>query len=169
LPTWRIWARGAAIEKKDLLKARGYSWSPGELGRPRCWHRDVADADKAAEAAWLRENVVGPDQAVWELRIRPEIDSRIDVGLGVNLWNRMGGYCRTLWHALEECNRVRHSFGGAERLARVAAPQRFPFEHIPDHPPLGHIPRNSRLIRSGSAHHPCAGPPMLSAARTPRS
>jgi hypothetical protein len=81
--------------------------------------RDVADADKAAEAAWLRENVMGPDQAEWALRIRPEIDSRIDVGLGVNLWNRMGGYCRTLWHALEECNRVRHSSGGAERLARL--------------------------------------------------
>jgi len=23
-PTWRLWARDAAIEKKDLLKARGY-------------------------------------------------------------------------------------------------------------------------------------------------
>jgi DNA polymerase III subunit epsilon len=36
-PTWRLWARDAAIEKKDLLKARGYSWSPGEAGRPKCW------------------------------------------------------------------------------------------------------------------------------------
>src|SRR5262249_45414798 len=26
LPTWRLWARDAAIEKKDVLKARGYSW-----------------------------------------------------------------------------------------------------------------------------------------------
>jgi DNA polymerase-3 subunit epsilon len=32
LPSWRLWARDAAIEKKDLLKARAYSWSPGELG-----------------------------------------------------------------------------------------------------------------------------------------
>jgi DNA polymerase-3 subunit epsilon len=69
LPTWRLWARDAAIEKKDVLKARGYSWSPGESGRPRCWYRDVSDADKAAEAAWLRANVMGPDQAVWALRI----------------------------------------------------------------------------------------------------
>jgi hypothetical protein len=30
LPTWRLWARDAAIEKNDILKARGY---PGELGR----------------------------------------------------------------------------------------------------------------------------------------
>jgi DNA polymerase III epsilon subunit-like protein len=29
LPTWRLWARDAAIEKKDVLKARGYAWSPG--------------------------------------------------------------------------------------------------------------------------------------------
>jgi hypothetical protein len=61
--------RDAAIEKKDLLKARGYSWSPGESGRPRCWYRDVSDADKAAEVSWLRQSVMGPDQAVWALRI----------------------------------------------------------------------------------------------------
>jgi len=54
LPTWRLWARDAAIEKKDLLKARGYDWSPGELGRPKCWYRDVSDADKTAEVSWLR-------------------------------------------------------------------------------------------------------------------
>jgi DNA polymerase-3 subunit epsilon len=51
LLTWRIWARDATIEKKDVLKARGYAWSPGELERQRCWYRDVSDADKAAEAS----------------------------------------------------------------------------------------------------------------------
>jgi DNA polymerase-3 subunit epsilon len=69
LPTWRLWARDAAIEKKDVLKARGYAWSPGEFGRPKCWYRDVSDADKAAEVSWLQANVMGPDQAVWALRI----------------------------------------------------------------------------------------------------
>jgi DNA polymerase III subunit epsilon len=69
LPTWRLWARDAPIEKKDVLKARGYAWSPGEFGRPKCWYRDVADADKAAEAAWLRANVMGQGKAVWGLRI----------------------------------------------------------------------------------------------------
>ncbi len=69
LPTWRLWARDAAIEKKDVLKTRGYAWSPGEFGRPKCWYRDVSDAGKAAELTWLRENVMGPDQAVWALRI----------------------------------------------------------------------------------------------------
>jgi DNA polymerase III subunit epsilon len=68
-PTWRLWAKDAAIEKKDVLKARGYTWSPGEFGRPKCWYRDVSDIDKAAEATWLRENVIEPNQAVWGLRI----------------------------------------------------------------------------------------------------
>jgi DNA polymerase-3 subunit epsilon len=69
LPTWRLWARDAGIEKKDLLKARGYSWSPGEFRRPKCWYRDVSDADKDAELSWLRQNVMGPDQSVWALRV----------------------------------------------------------------------------------------------------
>jgi DNA polymerase-3 subunit epsilon len=69
LTTWRLWARDAAIEKKDVLKARGYTWSPGEFGRPKCWYRDVADADRAAEVSWLRGNVMGPDQVAWALRI----------------------------------------------------------------------------------------------------
>jgi hypothetical protein len=66
LPTWRLWARDDAIE---LLKARGYAWSPGEFGRPKCWYRDVSGADKEAEASWLRANVMGADQRVWALRI----------------------------------------------------------------------------------------------------
>lgn len=68
-PTWRLWTRDSAIETKDMLKNRGYAWSPGEFGRPRCWYRDVSDADKAAEVAWLRASVLDPDQAVWALRI----------------------------------------------------------------------------------------------------
>ena len=69
LPTWRLWARDAAIEKKDVLKNRGYAWSPGEYGRPKCWYRDVSEADKAAEVAWLRAIMLGPDQPIWALRI----------------------------------------------------------------------------------------------------
>jgi DNA polymerase III subunit epsilon len=85
LPTWRLWARDAVIVKKDVLKTRGYAWSPGEFGRPKCWYRDVSDFDKAAEVSWLRANVMGPDQAVWALRIRRGIGTRIDVGPGANV------------------------------------------------------------------------------------
>jgi hypothetical protein len=67
-PTWRLWARESTIETKDFLKNRGYIWSPGEFGRPRSWYRDVSDAGKTAEVAWLRANVIEPDQAVWALR-----------------------------------------------------------------------------------------------------
>jgi len=68
-PTWRSWARDAAIEKKDPLKARGYSWTAGKFERPKCWYRDVSDPDEAAEAAWLRTNAMGPGQPEWALRI----------------------------------------------------------------------------------------------------
>ena len=42
---------------------------PREFGRPKRWYRDVSDPDRKAEVSWLRENVMGPDQAVWALRI----------------------------------------------------------------------------------------------------
>ena len=44
LPTWRLWARNAAIEKKDVLKAQGYAlesrrvWATEMLVR-RCVRR----------------------------------------------------------------------------------------------------------------------------------
>ena len=62
-----MWARDAPFEMKDALKARGYTWSPGDFGRPRCWFRDVSDAEKLAEVAWLRANAIDPDQDVWAL------------------------------------------------------------------------------------------------------
>jgi hypothetical protein len=58
-----VMARDAAIEKKGVLKARGYAWSAGEFGRPRCWYRYVSDADRATEVSWLRANVMGSDQS----------------------------------------------------------------------------------------------------------
>jgi DNA polymerase-3 subunit epsilon len=96
-PTWRLWAKDAAIEKKDVLKARNYSWSPGVSGRPKCWYRDVADADKAAEVSWLRQNVMGPDQAVWALRITAK-DRYSDRcwGWGEPLGIALEGCCRSL-------------------------------------------------------------------------
>jgi DNA polymerase-3 subunit epsilon len=69
LPTWRLWARGAPIETKEMLKARAYKWSSGKLGRPKCWYRDVSEADRAAEVLWLRTNVMGPNDEPWGLSI----------------------------------------------------------------------------------------------------
>jgi len=82
LPSWRLWARDAAIEKKDMLKARGYAWSPGEFGRPKCWYRDISDADKTTEVAWLRENVMGRIKPGGRCVSRREIGIPIDAGVG---------------------------------------------------------------------------------------
>ena len=69
LPTWRLWARGASIETKNVLKAHDYKWSAGEHGRPKSWYKDVLDADNAAEVSWLRANVMGPGQEPWGIRM----------------------------------------------------------------------------------------------------
>lgn len=55
----RIWAEGAPIETKDLLKARRYRWNPGSDGRPKAWHKEVPGAEQESELAWLSETVFG--------------------------------------------------------------------------------------------------------------
>ena len=58
-PTWRIWAENSPFAMKDRLKARGYRWN-GDDGVPsRCWHVDVAEADKEAELTFLRQEIYG--------------------------------------------------------------------------------------------------------------
>lgn len=53
LPTWHVWAIKAPFETKDALKARGYYWGAEQ----KAWHKEIADADKAAEEQWLAQNV----------------------------------------------------------------------------------------------------------------
>ena len=52
-PTWRLWAH-TPYELKERLKARGYRWSDGSLGRPRAWNLDVVDPDLEAEVGFLQ-------------------------------------------------------------------------------------------------------------------
>ena len=56
-PTFRCWAVGAAFELKDVLKRRGYRWSSGENGAPRCWYRDVTIDGREAEISFLEANI----------------------------------------------------------------------------------------------------------------
>ena len=51
-PTWRLWAH-TPYELKERLKARGYRWSDGSLGRPRAWYVDVVDAELEDELGFL--------------------------------------------------------------------------------------------------------------------
>ena len=53
--TVRVWATGAPIGVKDVLKSRGYSWHPGDQARAKAWYRDVPEPDVESECAWLAE------------------------------------------------------------------------------------------------------------------
>jgi hypothetical protein len=44
--------------------------------------------------------------------------------LGRTSWYLIGRRCRSLWHALEQCNGVRPSSGSTERYACIGVPQR---------------------------------------------
>lgn len=55
-----IWAIDAPYESKDLLKARGYFWNPGEDGRPKAWHKELrGEGALADEQQWLRDVAYG--------------------------------------------------------------------------------------------------------------
>ncbi|WP_187334923.1 3'-5' exonuclease [Novosphingopyxis iocasae] len=47
-----IEARGAPYDKKDVLKARGYSWNPAR----RFWQKELPEADVPFEEAWAFRN-----------------------------------------------------------------------------------------------------------------
>lgn len=55
MPTVRVWATGAPIDVKDHLKARGYSWHPGDRTRTKAWYRDVPEPAVDGECAWLAD------------------------------------------------------------------------------------------------------------------
>ena len=65
-PSLRIWAVGANFELKDALKARGYRWSDGANGSPRCWYKDVPESGRAAELAFMDEQLcfIGVDPTI---------------------------------------------------------------------------------------------------------
>ena len=56
-PGWLVRAVGADFRVKDRLRARGYRWDADD----KVWSREVADADRAAEEAWLAEHVYAPE------------------------------------------------------------------------------------------------------------
>jgi len=54
-----ICAVSADFDKKDLLKARGYRWSDGSRGLPKCWHITVDEEDLDAEIEYLHQDIYG--------------------------------------------------------------------------------------------------------------
>ena len=74
----KIYAIGSPFETKDILKARGYRWSP-DL---RCWHKVTAnEQEKSQELAWLKTHVYG------ERKARLEVES---MGAKVRYSSRQG-------------------------------------------------------------------------------
>ena len=55
--TWLIWAIGSPFDTKDVLKGRGYRWSPGGNGRLKSWYKEVDSDDKDAEIKFLKDEI----------------------------------------------------------------------------------------------------------------
>ncbi|MFN2339486.1 MAG: exonuclease domain-containing protein [Gammaproteobacteria bacterium] len=53
----RLWAVKAPFEMKDVLKARGYRWSPGGEGIFKAWYKDLPEEDADAELLYLNQEV----------------------------------------------------------------------------------------------------------------
>ncbi|VAW76430.1 hypothetical protein MNBD_GAMMA14-2227 [hydrothermal vent metagenome] len=53
----RIWAERAPFQKKDLLKQRGYRWSPGGEGIRKAWYKDLPEDQVDAEMLYLNQEV----------------------------------------------------------------------------------------------------------------
>ncbi|MGI9492417.1 MAG: 3'-5' exonuclease [Geminicoccaceae bacterium] len=68
-PSIRMWAVGAAFDTKDLLKARGYAWNPGDDGRPRAWFVDIDEEALKSEREFLCEKIYAGDPGFQESRI----------------------------------------------------------------------------------------------------
>lgn len=67
LPSYRVRAVKSHYDQKDLLKARGYRWDAGAVGREKAWWKEVRGADADAEFQWLREHIYGGREG-WELQ-----------------------------------------------------------------------------------------------------
>jgi DNA polymerase-3 subunit epsilon len=57
----RLFAEGSPFDMKDILKARGYRWSDGSDGKPRCWWVEIEEEDHATEMKFLREEIYRAD------------------------------------------------------------------------------------------------------------
>lgn len=53
----RLWADRAPFSKKDLLKQRGYRWSPGGEGVRKAWYKDLPESQVDAEMLYLNQEV----------------------------------------------------------------------------------------------------------------
>ncbi|WP_425349858.1 3'-5' exonuclease [Mangrovicella endophytica] len=65
----RIYAIGSPFHTKDVLKQRGYRWSDGSDGRPKCWWREVEEDAYDEEDAFLRQEIYGGSMEAHTVRL----------------------------------------------------------------------------------------------------
>ena len=53
----RLWAEGAPFDRKDVLKKRGYRWSPGEKGKRKAWYKDLSEEELEEEMKYLNDSI----------------------------------------------------------------------------------------------------------------
>lgn len=53
----RLWAEGAPFDRKDVLKKRGYRWSPGENGKRKSWYKDLTEEELEDEMKYLNDSI----------------------------------------------------------------------------------------------------------------
>ena len=53
----RLWAEGAPFDRKDVLKKRGYRWSPGENGKRKSWYKDLSEEELEDEMKYLNDSI----------------------------------------------------------------------------------------------------------------
>jgi DNA polymerase-3 subunit epsilon len=53
----RVFAESSPYDLKDHLKARGYRWSDGSEGQPKCWWVEVNEPDLEDELRYLRTEI----------------------------------------------------------------------------------------------------------------
>jgi DNA polymerase-3 subunit epsilon len=76
--TARVWAVDSPYETKDALKARGYEWSNGDHGRPKCWYRDVRPSESPAEKEWLAQVCRVRDPVVRMFTAKDRYSTRVE-------------------------------------------------------------------------------------------
>ena len=53
----RLWAEGAPFDRKDVLKKRGYRWSPGDNGKRKAWYKDLSEEELEDEMKYLNDSI----------------------------------------------------------------------------------------------------------------
>ena len=53
----RLWAEGAPFDRKDVLKKRGYRWSPGDSGKRKAWYKDLSEDELEDEMKYLNDSI----------------------------------------------------------------------------------------------------------------